>query len=127
MTPFEQRLHAERQARLARFAAAALPKEFKPEPQIGAPPISTDQFREAHEMFERNGLLNNIEVIQRAVLRRFPDVTMADLKSNRRTARVVLPRQIAMFLSRHLTNKSFPEIGRRFGDRDPHHGAVRRS
>lgn len=45
-------------------------------------------------------------------------VTRADIMSQRRTANVVRPRQIAMFLAKTLTLRSLPEIGRRFGGRD---------
>jgi chromosomal replication initiator protein len=38
--------------------------------------------------------------------------------SNRRTRVIVKPRQIAMYLAKTLTPRSFPEIGRRFGGRD---------
>jgi chromosomal replication initiation ATPase DnaA len=41
-----------------------------------------------------------------------------DLCSDRRTANVVLPRQIAMYLCRTFTLKSLPEIGRRLGGKD---------
>jgi chromosomal replication initiator protein len=40
------------------------------------------------------------------------------LLSSRRTANVVRPRQIAMYLAKTLTLRSLPEIGRRFGGRD---------
>ena len=46
------------------------------------------------------------------------NVTRADLLSQRRTANVVKPRQIAMYLAKVLTLRSLPEIGRRFGGRD---------
>jgi chromosomal replication initiator protein len=46
------------------------------------------------------------------------NVTRADILSSRRTASVVRPRQIAMYLSKTLTLRSLPEIGRRFGGRD---------
>jgi len=46
------------------------------------------------------------------------NVSRADLLSARRTATVVKPRQIAMYLSKMLTLRSLPEIGRRFGGRD---------
>ena len=58
-----------------------------------------------------------IEEIQRIVARRY-NVSRADLLSSRRTANVVRPRQIAMFLAKTLTLRSLPEIGRRFGGRD---------
>ena len=38
--------------------------------------------------------------------------------SARRTANVVRPRQVAMYLSKVMTLRSLPEIGRRFGGRD---------
>lgn len=46
------------------------------------------------------------------------NVTRADILSQRRTANVVKPRQIAMYLAKMLTLRSLPEIGRRFGGRD---------
>ncbi|MBY0611071.1 MAG: chromosomal replication initiator protein DnaA [Beijerinckiaceae bacterium] len=58
-----------------------------------------------------------IEDIQRLVANHF-NVSRADILSSRRTATVVRPRQIAMYLSKSLTLRSLPEIGRRFGGRD---------
>jgi chromosomal replication initiator protein len=58
-----------------------------------------------------------IEDIQKLVANRF-SVTRADILSARRTATVVKPRQIAMYLAKVLTPRSLPEIGRRFGGRD---------
>src|SRR3954467_15222056 len=58
-----------------------------------------------------------IEDIQRIVARQY-NVSRADLLSSRRTANVVRPRQIAMYLAKTLTLRSLPEIGRRFGGRD---------
>jgi chromosomal replication initiator protein len=58
-----------------------------------------------------------IEDIQKLVATRF-SVTRADILSARRTATVVKPRQIAMYLAKILTPRSLPEIGRRFGGRD---------
>ncbi len=58
-----------------------------------------------------------IEDIQRVVARRY-NVSRGDLLSARRTANVVRPRQIAMYLAKTLTLRSLPEIGRRFGGRD---------
>ena len=46
------------------------------------------------------------------------NVSRGDILSARRTASVVRPRQIAMYLSKLLTPRSLPEIGRRFGGRD---------
>jgi chromosomal replication initiator protein len=58
-----------------------------------------------------------IEDIQRLVANHY-NVSRADILSSRRTATVVRPRQIAMYLSKMLTLRSLPEIGRRFGGRD---------
>jgi chromosomal replication initiator protein len=58
-----------------------------------------------------------IEDIQRLVARQY-NVSRADLLSSRRTANVVRPRQVAMYLAKTLTLRSLPEIGRRFGGRD---------
>ena len=58
-----------------------------------------------------------IEEIQRIVAHHY-NVSRSDLLSARRTANVVRPRQIAMYLAKTLTLRSLPEIGRRFGGRD---------
>ena len=58
-----------------------------------------------------------IEDIQKLVATHY-NVSRADILSSRRTATVVRPRQIAMYLSKVLTLRSLPEIGRRFGGRD---------
>ncbi|MEX3011187.1 chromosomal replication initiator protein DnaA [Hoeflea sp. TYP-13] len=58
-----------------------------------------------------------IEDIQRIVSRHY-NVSRQEMISNRRTRTIVKPRQIAMFLSKTMTPRSFPEIGRRFGGRD---------
>src|SRR5262247_3657120 len=58
-----------------------------------------------------------IEDIQRGVARRY-NVSRSDLLSSRRTANVVRPRQVAMYLAKVLTLRSLQEIGRRFSGRD---------
>ena len=58
-----------------------------------------------------------IEDIQRIVSRHY-NVSRQEMISNRRTRTIVKPRQIAMFLAKTMTPRSFPEIGRRFGGRD---------
>jgi chromosomal replication initiator protein len=58
-----------------------------------------------------------IDLIQKVVAREY-GITLEDVLSARRTRAIVLPRQIAMFLSKALTPRSLPDIGRRFGDRD---------
>src|SRR5437868_2581018 len=63
----------------------------------------------------------SIEVIQKKVAEHF-DIRLADMTSKRRPENIVFPRQIAMFLSRHMTETSLSAIGEAFGGRD--HGTV---
>ncbi len=58
-----------------------------------------------------------IEIIQDVVANYF-NLRIEDLKSQRRTRNVSYPRQIAMYLSRKLTDMSLPKIGEEFGGRD---------
>ena len=51
------------------------------------------------------------------VVAEYYEISMLDMLSRRRGRAVARPRQIAMYLARHLTILSLPEIGRRF-DRD---------
>ena len=59
----------------------------------------------------------SIDVIQGEVCRYF-GVTLEELTGDKRTRRIVGPRQTAMYLSRELTDASLPAIGRSFGGRD---------
>jgi len=59
----------------------------------------------------------SVTEIQRAVCQHF-GLTKIDLLSRRRTNKIVIPRQIAMYLCRNLTTRSLPEIGRMFGGMD---------
>lgn len=49
---------------------------------------------------------------------RYYKIPQRDLISQRRNREIVRKRQVSMYLSRHLTTNSFPEIGKRHGDRD---------
>lgn len=62
-----------------------------------------------------------IDQIQRKVAETF-DLRIADMTSKRRLASIAFPRQIAMFLSREMTNSTLSEIGDLFGGKD--HGTV---
>ena len=59
----------------------------------------------------------SIEVIQGEVCRYY-GVSHEEITGDKRTRRIVLPRQVAMYLSRELTDSSLPQIGRAFGGRD---------
>jgi len=72
--------------------------------------ILKDSFQEEAQKF-------TIEGIQKVVAEYF-NVKVSDLRAKKRTASIVRPRQIAMFLVRELTSHSFPEIGEYFGGKD---------
>jgi chromosomal replication initiator protein len=55
--------------------------------------------------------------IQRVVAEEWR-LPLMEMRSDRRSARVARPRMVAMFLARHHTLCSLPQIGREFGDRD---------
>lgn len=63
----------------------------------------------------------SIEVIQKRVAEHF-DIRLADMTSKRRPENIAFPRQIAMYLSRQMTESSLNSIGEAFGGRD--HGTV---
>jgi chromosomal replication initiator protein len=63
----------------------------------------------------------NIEVIQKKVAEHY-DIRLADMTSKRRPENIAFPRQVAMYLSRQMTESSLSVIGEAFGGRD--HGTV---
>src|SRR5579863_4232811 len=65
-----------------------------------------------------------IEAIQRAVAEQF-GMRVTDLKQKNNSRNVVVPRQIAMYLAKQMTEASLPEIGRQFGNK--HHTTVMHS
>ena len=65
-----------------------------------------------------------IEAIQRAVSEQF-GMRVAELKQKNNSRSVVVPRQIAMYLAKQMTEASLPEIGRQFGGK--HHTTVMHS
>ena len=58
-----------------------------------------------------------IERIQEIVSDRF-GLSLDELCGDRRSQNIVYPRQVAMYLSRELTDSSLPKIGKQFGGRD---------
>lgn len=72
-------------------------------------------------LHEESRFTLSIEVIQKKVAEHF-DLRIADMTSKRRPENIAFPRQIAMFLSRHMTESSLNTIGEAFGGRD--HGTV---
>jgi len=82
-------------------------------------PISVDVAREVlKDVFpggERRSI--TIEQIQQAVCDAY-GVSLVDLRGDKRPQSIVLPRHIAMYLCRELTDQSLPKIGAKFGGRD---------
>ncbi|TQS71485.1 chromosomal replication initiator protein DnaA [Rhodobacteraceae bacterium] len=58
-----------------------------------------------------------IEEIQRKVAEHY-NVRLSDMIGPKRVRTIARPRQVAMYLAKHLTTRSLPDIGRRFGGRD---------
>ncbi|MEE8658897.1 Chromosomal replication initiator protein DnaA [Acetobacteraceae bacterium EV16G] len=70
-----------------------------------------------HDILKAHDRRVTIEEIQRKVAEHW-NIRLTDMSSARRARAVARPRQVAMFLAKHLTSRSLPEIGRKFGNRD---------
>ncbi|MEX2454795.1 MAG: chromosomal replication initiator protein DnaA [Rhodospirillaceae bacterium] len=70
-----------------------------------------------HDLLRASDRRITIEEIQKRVAEHF-NIRVADMHSARRSRAVARPRQVAMYLSKQLTSRSLPEIGRKFGGRD---------
>lgn len=70
-----------------------------------------------HDVLRANDRKVTIEEIQKRVAEHF-NIRLSEMYSSRRARAVARPRQIAMYLAKHLTARSLPEIGRKFGGRD---------
>ncbi len=81
-------------------------------------PVSLQLAKEVlKDLLKEPAKLITIDFIQRCVVEEF-GISLQDLKTKRRNKQVVFPRQIAMYLSRELTELSLPEIGELFGGKD---------
>ena len=72
---------------------------------------------ELHDLLRLRERRVTIDEIQRRVAEHF-NVRLAEMTSARRARAFARPRQVAMYLSKQLTSRSLPEIGRKFGGRD---------
>ena len=81
-------------------------------------PVSLEMARDVLKdiLIERNRELSVEEILKKVSLHF--NIKVSDIKSAKRLKAVVLPRQIAMYISRQLTSSSYPEIGDRFGGKD---------
>lgn len=81
-------------------------------------PVTLDLSKEVlKDLLREPKRLITVDFIQRCVGEEF-GVSLQELKTRRRNKNIVLPRQIAMYLSRELTDLSLPEIGVCFGGKD---------
>ncbi|WP_346328940.1 chromosomal replication initiator protein DnaA [Iodidimonas sp. SYSU 1G8] len=81
-------------------------------------PVTLEMAQEVlQDLIRSNDRRVSISEIQRHVAEYF-NVRLSDLLSARRARAVARPRQVAMYLSKQLTSRSLPEIGRKFGGRD---------
>jgi chromosomal replication initiator protein len=81
-------------------------------------PITIDNAQDVlRDLLKSNDRRITIEEIQKKVSDHF-GLKVADLNSARRSRAIARPRQVAMYLSKKLTTKSLPEIGRKFGGKD---------
>ena len=69
------------------------------------------------ELFKVNHQIVSVENIQK-VTAQYYNVKLSELLGKSRKRSIVRPRQLAMFLAKDLTDKSYPEIGELFGGRD---------
>ncbi|ULX57052.1 chromosomal replication initiator protein DnaA [Ectothiorhodosinus mongolicus] len=81
-------------------------------------PVTLDFAKDAlRDLLALQDKLVTIDNIQKTVAEYYK-IRVSDLHSNRRSRSITRPRQLAMALSKELTNHSLPEIGKAFGGRD---------
>lgn len=81
-------------------------------------PITLDMAKAIlKDMVKATVKIISMEMIQKSVADFFR-IPLSELRSKKRHKNIVFPRQVAMYLSRQLTNMSFPEIGNAFGGKD---------
>lgn len=136
-TPSQRLAAAAHSARLAKIAARARIEPLPSAPIVAAPvPAKPEPKFCLGTWIARQETLNplpkkswfsieseigprrpSVDEVKRAVCDHF-NVSVEDLLSPCRTAKICRPRQVGYYLAKKLTLKSLPEIGRRFGDRD---------
>ena len=86
--------------------------------QLVGRPVTLESAHDVlHDLLRVNSRRITIDAIQKKVAEYF-NIRLSDMSSPRRARAVARPRQIAMYLSKQLTSKSLPDIGRTFGGRD---------
>lgn len=87
--------------------------------KLHSEPINIDTAREAlKDLFKsKDEIIINSAYIKEVTAKYF-NITVEDIDSKKRTKAIALPRQVAMYLTREMTDLSLPKIGEEFGGRD---------
>jgi len=81
--------------------------------------ITTSLAADALKGLKLNGKSSQLSIAKiQSVVAKYYSLTVADLKGRKRVKEIVLPRQIAMYLAREMTDSSLPKIGQEFGGKD---------
>ncbi|HRK57602.1 MAG TPA: chromosomal replication initiator protein DnaA, partial [Burkholderiaceae bacterium] len=81
-------------------------------------PINVELTRDAlRDLLSASTAQVTVELIQKTVADYYK-IKVADMYSKRRPSHIAMPRQVAMYLAKEMTQKSLPEIGELFGGRD---------
>jgi chromosomal replication initiator protein len=97
---------------------AALNKVFGYAELIGQNPTLEIVQKLLKDLFTSNAQQNiSLETIQTVIAKNY-QITVAELKGKKRDKKFVIPRQIAIYISRELTEISYTELGREFGGKD---------
>jgi len=120
-----EELHAQHKARLARLSPTPKPVYHPIVPPAPRPPqyLAFDAGWDSMWHYDLVSLRArppsqvSVKDIQTAVAEYY-DVRVSDILAHRRTADITMPRHVAMYLTKKLTHRSLPEIGRLFGRRD---------
>jgi chromosomal replication initiator protein len=85
-------------------------------------PVDLDLTKEAlKSLLDSSANIITVEKIQKFICHNYK-IKLAQLKSKNNSPKIAFPRQVAMYLSKELTNVSLPEIGKKFGGK--HHTTV---
>jgi hypothetical protein len=123
-----QQIRDERKARLVRLGVTTYQGQYSYPLEAPKPKPSTEtlRFDAGWDSMWHYDLVStrarppkevSVKHIQQVVAEHFK-VDVRDILAHRRTSDIVLPRHVAMYLTRKLTHRSMPEIGRLFGRRD---------
>ncbi|WP_230914378.1 chromosomal replication initiator protein DnaA [Agrilactobacillus fermenti] len=81
--------------------------------------ISTSLAADALKSLKLQDATNGLSIVKiQETVSKYYHISLTDLKGKKRNKAIVIPRQIAMYLARELTDSSLPKIGMEFGGKD---------